>query len=243
MTPTKNEKKIFALAFANGRPAVAHAYYSDAYLDIVKIQDILGRPDEWLPLVQADIDKHVDSDWVVMVDDKTFSISEKATMYDFDALAETGKTNLQLALDWYFALDERGSIRLDDACKKYALQTGEMSLIELRNDDKGRVVYNVDWNRFSAGHRALLLCVAGAMSEEMYSDRWMRLVCGDIERKKADNIITSYAAITKGFDRMFTKYFLKLVDATESKKFNSSDENMQKTRDEFEVKRIGGGEK
>ena len=177
----ESKKKIMAISLEGIRRARAMAMWDGTHLIMTEVRDITGDPQAWLPDMIEDIESKVSNGWVVLVEDRTHSFPAKAIAYNFDTLGPDGRTNLQSALDWYFALDGRGSIILDPSMSKYALRLGrEGDIIDAKNDEKGRLVYNVDWQAFNAGHRALLMCVAGAVMEEPLSEHWLRQFVGCI---------------------------------------------------------------
>ena len=155
--------------------------------------------------MERDIEAKVKGGWVVMVEDRTASFSSLATSFNFDAPAEDGRTNLQRALDWYFALESRGGIILGEGMERYAIRlSGELGLIDAGTDEKGRLVYRVDWRKFNSGHKALLMCVAGAVMEEPLSERWLRVMARCSARKRNDDalaVMRTINAITRGHDR------------------------------------------
>lgn len=178
-------KKILAISLEGTRRAQAVGMWDGANLILTELRDITGAPAQWLPTMLEDVRAKVASGWVVLVEDRTHSFPADAILYNFDAAGPDGRTNLQSALDWYFALDGRGSIILDPTMKRYALRMGNATdMIDVAHDEKGRLVYRVNWLEFSAGHRALLMCVAGAVMEDPLSEHWMRRFVGALPTPK-----------------------------------------------------------
>lgn len=214
-----SDKKILTIAFEGTRVATAFAAFREGKLIIVKMQEIRGDVDEWMPVLQADVTLKVNNGWVVMVDDPTSSFPGDATHYNFNAITE-GRTNMQQALDWYFALESRGAIILDEAYERYTIRAGNAnSLVDLKKNERGQLQYDVDWMRFSAGHKALLMCVVGACMEEPLSDHWMQAMTGALGAKKSKlPIVTTFTTITKGFDLARAKAYYNAVEELESKK-------------------------
>lgn len=181
--PTDDQRKrILAVSLEGGRRAQALAAWDGAHLIVTDIQEISGNPDNWLPAMLQDMETKVDRGWVVMVEDRTGSFPSSATAFNFDVMGSDGRTRLQSALDWYFALDGRGALIIDPAVSRYALRLGgENDPIVRKTDDRGRLVYDARWENVSAGHKALLMCVAGAVMEEPLSERWMRVFAGSVK--------------------------------------------------------------
>lgn len=174
-TPSESRKRIMTISLEGQQRAQAFAMWDGERLIVLELREIVGDPETWLPDMLQDIDAKVESGWVVMVEDRTASFATAATAYNFDEMGENGRTKLQEALDWYFSLDGRGAIILGDGMERYAIRRGgEGGLVDCSTDEKGRLVYKIDWNRFCAGHKAMLMAVVGAVIEEPLSERWLR---------------------------------------------------------------------
>ena len=218
--PAGQKKKILAIAHGDRRVQAA-AMYDGQRLIMVELRDIIGNPDEWLPKMHEDIAAKVEGGWVVMVEDRTASFSPLATPFNFDAVSEGGRTNLQNCLDWYFDMDARGDIILGPGMERFRITLGgEGGLLDAKHDEKGRVVYHVDWRRFQAGHKALLMCVAGAVMEEPLSERWLKVMTRALAGAKENpNWLKTFHAITKGYDKVRDKDFEARVAQTENRKY------------------------
>jgi len=176
------KKRILAISLEGGRRAQAFAAWDGERLIVTDIQDITGNPDVWLPVMLQDIEAKVERGWVVMVEDRTASFPSLATAYNFDTVGPNGRTHLQCVLDWYLALEGRGALIINPAYSRYGLRFGgENDPVVRKADEKGRVVYDARWENLSAGNKALLMCVAGAVMEEPLSERWMRVFAGTIK--------------------------------------------------------------
>lgn len=201
----ESRKRILAIALEGTSKVQAMAVWDGQHLIVVELRDIKGNPEDWIEVMERDIEAKVQRGWVVMVEDRTASFSSLATSFNFDAPAEDGRTNLQRALDWYFALESRGGIILGEGMERYAIRlSGELGLIDAGTDEKGRLVYRVDWRKFNSGHKALLMCVAGAVMEEPLSERWLRVMARCSARKRNDDalaVMRTINAITRGHDR------------------------------------------
>lgn len=185
----QGKKRILVICFEGGRPAQASAIYDGNNLYIMEINEISGDPYTWMQTMIEDTEKKSRAGWVVMVEDRTASFPPPATPWNFDAVLEDGRTKMQTAFDWYFTLLGRGSIIFEPTLKKYQLKMGgENDLVYAKNDDKGRLVYCVNWAEFKSGHRALLMCVAGAVMEEPLSDRWMNEFVGYLPKAKKPKV-------------------------------------------------------
>ncbi|MDE5832049.1 MAG: hypothetical protein K2H64_03540 [Desulfovibrio sp.] len=179
------KKKILAVSCEMGRPAQATASVAYDKLFIMDISEAPGNYRDWLETAMEDMEKKTAAGWVVMVADRTRTFPSSATSWDMNAIVEGKKTNLQIALEMYFALQSRGAIIFEPPALKHQIQLGgDTGMTYLENDDRGRSVYRVNWANFSSAHLALLMCVAGAFKEDPLSERWMKVFAGTI--KKAD---------------------------------------------------------
>ena len=87
---------------------------------------------------------------------------------------QTGRSNIYLALDWYFPMMEMGNIIVDPEYQQFIIRAGgEGQKIEKAQDEKGRLVYSINWSSINGGHRALLLCVIACQVEPL-SERYVK---------------------------------------------------------------------
>ena len=199
-----NEKKnILTLSFGPlNKSARATASCIDGNLIVTEIKELTSEATEWLPELLQEIEDKTAKDWVCLVEDKTHSLKTTATLYDFDYMEEVGRTNLQIALDWYFAMQARGAIVLTEAAQRYQLRLGaDTSVIDLETDERGRLRYRLQWANLLAGHRALLMCVVGAMLEEQLSERWVKVMAGSYKKAKEPDYFAIIRALRKADER------------------------------------------
>ena len=115
--------------------------------------------------------------FAVLVEERTELVAQHGTQYLLEDIEE--KSNLFDALDWYFALQDMGNLIIPTELGAYQIRSGhEGQRIEKKQDDKGRPFYDIDWNAFHGGYRAVLLCVVAAMTEPL-SDRFIAAMFGD----------------------------------------------------------------
>lgn len=174
-----DEKRVFAVSFENNQQAEAEAIWKNNTLYIDRIELIFQDIEFWIPELLKKFQVRLETNWVVIVDDKTGMFSDDVIAYDFDTDVGDGRTNLQKTLDCYFSLQSRYAIGFDAQAERYAIKSNQdNSIFNLDHDEKGRKVYKIQWTKFTSGHRAMLLCVAGAVMEEPLSERWIREFCG-----------------------------------------------------------------
>lgn len=194
-------KQIFAVSLESERKYRAAALFADGRLAITHCREITGTPGMWRPSVLQEVQEKAEKGFVVLVEDRVGNFSPHATAFNFDNLEDDGRTTFQHCVDLYFSLWNMGNLILDPTVKAHALKFGgETGMLDPQHDEKGRVVYKVDWPNFGGGRRALLMCVAGAMLEEPLSDRWMSamLAAGRHPLREADSPLSSFLAVTYG---------------------------------------------
>lgn len=191
-------KQILAIAFEGSRPAQGSALYDGQSLYVRSLDEINEDRYVFAEAIKQVIEDKTAEGWVVMVEDRTFSFPGNAASWDFDAIGVDGKTNLSACLHWYFTLQGRGQLAFEDAAKRYELRLGGAAdWIFKKNDERGRTVYSVEWTQFSGAHRALLMCVAGAVMEEPLSRRWMKEYLGKKRELKGPPIWPVFKAMRK----------------------------------------------
>lgn len=164
--------QIMAVSLESSSRYKMYAAFDGDRLAVTHGVPITGAASEWRQALIEEIQDRVSKGFVVLIEDRTETISQHGTKYLFDDVEE-GRTNLYHALDWYFAMDSLGSILVDESLRRYTLRSGvEGSMIEKRQDDKGRVVYDVQWGAFSGAHKAMLMCVVAAKMEPL-SERFL----------------------------------------------------------------------
>jgi len=174
------QTKIFVACLTDAKKYKAEALFDGEALVIANVLPIedKGLFSKWkMPLIK-EIQQKVEQGYIVLVEEKTDYVSRYATQYILEDLNDDSdggsrRSNYSDALDWYFALADTGNLIIHPDYKKYSLNgSGEGSMFDRQNDDKGRSLYKVDWKRFNGGYRAMLLCVVGAMYEPL-SERFL----------------------------------------------------------------------
>ncbi len=183
---TNSILKIFAVSLVGNKKYKAGAVYNDEKgLVIASLQPIGGIFGSWRQPLVDEVKMWVDSGAVVLVEENGDAVSQHATQFLLEDMdGDSGKTNMALALDAYFQLEDSDYLIIPQEYQRYALKAGnEGSWIEKKNDDKGRPYYSIDWSKFTGAHRAILLCVAAAMFEPL-SGRFLDAMWG----KQGENI-------------------------------------------------------
>lgn len=213
-------KKILAVSLEGGGRAQATAAWDEgnATLVIIEIRNLAGDPHTWWNEMLRDIENKLQRDWVVLVEDRTASFPGNVINWNFDAVGSNGRTNLQSSLDWYFALDGRGAIVLPDEARHHALRMGgDNDILVCKQDEKGRLVYDIQWARFTPGHKAMLMCVAGAVMEKPLSERWMRVFLGTVKPAQKPPVWPVFRVMKELYETHWERHERR-VEATEAQK-------------------------
>ena len=179
----ETKKKILAITCEMGNPAQGTAIWDGQRLFIMDIAKASGDRFAWLEKALEDIEKKTAKGWVVMVGDRTRSFPPPATTWDMNATNPEGHTKLHAALEMYFALQSRRALVFEPNLKKFQIHLGgDNGMAFIENDDRGRSVYRVNWDKFESVHLVVMMLVAGAVMEEPLSDRWMNIFAGTYKK-------------------------------------------------------------
>ncbi|MFH1984791.1 MAG: hypothetical protein ABIL58_23365 [Pseudomonadota bacterium] len=195
--------KILAVSMTGLTKHKAYAVYDGEKLIVTHISEIKGAFVTWRDALIEEIEGRRAEGYVCIVEEKTDHVSRFASQYQFDSVdIETGRTNLYEALDWYFPMMEMGHVVVAKEYQKFLIRPGsEGQRVERGQDDKGRITYAINWASFSSGHRALLLCVVGAMVEPV-SDRYVgEMLDAWVKPEAHEHPLSSFTSITSGVVR------------------------------------------
>lgn len=168
-------KQIFAVSLDSPRKHRAAAtLFDNTQLVITHCLSIDGPPSAWRDVLRTEIEEKAKAGYAVIIEDRTGRFSPYASAFSFEDV-EQDRTMLQHSLDWWFSLENSGNLVLDDSVRRFSIRAGEEGgMIDIKHDDKGRVIYHPNWTQFNGGHKAMLLCVAAAMLENPASERWLK---------------------------------------------------------------------
>lgn len=165
-------KKIMTVSLESTKRAKAYAIYDSERLFVMDCNPISGPPSEWKPALLNEIAEKVADGFVVLVEDRTGIFCDNGTQFSFEEV-DDGRTMLHHAFDWWAALHGVGNLLLDEKVNRYNIRiSGEGALVDCQQDEKGRIRYNVNWQSFHGGHKAVLMCVVAAMMEPL-SERYL----------------------------------------------------------------------
>lgn len=208
-------KLIFSVSLESVRKYKACAFFdAEGRLTVTHCLPIKGTPSEWRSPLLAEIEEKAGKGFAILVEDRTNNFSHHAISFNFDEVGEEGRTMLQHCLDWYFSMDSVGNLILDKSVEPHAIRGGgEMAMVNFSHDEKGRLVYYVDWNKLAGGHKALLMCVAGAVMELPLSGRWMKDFTAAFQAVQPSPVspLSSFFSITTGYDAFRQRAFEESV--------------------------------
>lgn len=192
--------KIMAASLVSGQKYKAYAVFDGENLIVTQVDIIPWTEVLWKPNLITEIKERTKKGFAVLIEEKTEHISQYGTKYLLDEMYD-GRTNFCDAMDWYFALQATGNLLFHKSCDQYKIYTGgEGQRVDRKQDDKGRVIYHVDWTSFHGGYRAILLCVVAAMTEPV-SKRYLEAMFGPaIAEAEALDPLRQFRAITTEFD-------------------------------------------
>lgn len=191
-------KKIMAVSLMGRERSKAYAVFDGEVLIIQKIVPIKGIFTEWKEPLIEEIQGRKQNDFVVLVEEKSDHIARygnQVSLEDIDIY--DNRINYYIALDWYFAMYNMGSIIMPTDGRQFTITEQK---VDPNPDEQGRVKYNVNWTQFSSGHRCLLLCVLAAVQEPV-SGRYMKEMYGPEEKREwKKDPLDSFRAVTVGVD-------------------------------------------
>ncbi len=192
--------RILAVSLAGIQKHKAYAVYDGEVLIVTHVLRIDGSYPSWRGPLVDEIHAKRNDGYVCVIEERTDHIAQHGSQFNLeDVDVETGRSNLYLALDWYFFMMEMGHIVMAKEFQQYLIRSGaEGQKIERGQDEKGRPTYAVNWGAVNTGHRAMLLCVVGAMIEPV-SDRYLDDMMGQwLPTEPNQDPLSSFGAITIG---------------------------------------------
>ena len=196
-------KKILAISLTDKKKFKAYAVFNGEMLVIQSIVELPGQFLDWKKLILDEVAAKKKAGFYVIVEEKTDHIAGNAIAFDFEEIdLLENRIHLYLAFDWYFTLYNMGAIIFPKNAQKFVIRD---SLVDKKQDEKGRTKYDVDWSRFGGGQRVVLLTVMAAMYDEV-SGNYLDAVFGadQVARGRLDPL-SSFKTITAGVDGVRTK--------------------------------------
>ena len=195
--------KIFAASLTGLQKYKAYAVYNGEQLAVTHLLPIKGAFGTWKSGLIDEIKKKKSEGFVCIVEERTDYIAKYASQFNLEDVDEGSRSNFYTALDWYFGLMDTGNLILAKEHQQFLIRAGgEGSKVEKKQDEKGRVLYSINWGALTSGHRCILLCVVGAMVEPVssrYLDDMVKIWLTP-EGKEFDPL-SSFRAITEGYTK------------------------------------------
>ncbi|MFQ8889172.1 MAG: hypothetical protein ACLR7Z_13270 [Bilophila wadsworthia] len=158
-----------------------------------------------------DIEEKTEKGFAVIVKDRTHNFSPHAVSFNFDEIADDGRTMLQHCLDWYYSLDAVGNLMLDRGVETHAIRKGDMAMVNFRHERGGSSVMGseLDDRRTTSSSRA------SQLMELPFSDRWLNefAKASQSNRPSPQSPLDSFFAITTGYDEFRQRDFERPVHA------------------------------
>lgn len=197
MTDDKNRIRIFTASLNAVMPHKAYAVFDGTRIIVADIVPLQGGFSAWSDALISEVREKVASGWVALIEEKTDYVAQFGSKFDFEEESHEGKVNLYTALDYYFAIQNAGNVIMPDPVKRFLIRESHAEKLQ---DDKGRVKYSVNWEHFTGGHRALLLCVMAAVMEPV-SDRYLGAFFGNfnLNIQPQDDGLSTVRSLVKAF--------------------------------------------
>lgn len=191
-----NAQRILAVSLLSSERVKLRCVYDGAMLVVAKMERVEGNIFTWRKEVAKEVAKAVEDGWQVIVEEMGDSISQYATPVLFsDPHPQENRPMLSVALDWYFAMHNAGTIQLQTGTEQCRITE---SAVDVSADEKGRNRYALDWHRVKGPQRALMLACLAAEGYQPVSEQWIsELYKGlDIEEEPETPIQRFERAIT-----------------------------------------------
>ena len=174
-------KKIFAVSLLGRQRVKTLAAYNGEVLVIQKMEPISGLFGIWRQSLAKECKEYADKGFLILVEERTtdhFAQYGQRVLFD-EVDPEQGRTLQNIALDEYFALTamgDTGGNRFGNLVLQHGLERHQLNanMINVRQDEKGRSQYDIEPERFTGYHRALLMAVLGAQTFNPVNDDYLQ---------------------------------------------------------------------
>lgn len=174
-------KKIFVVSLLGKQRVKCLAAFNGEVLVIQKMETIGGLFSLWHKPLAKECQEYADKNFLVLIEERTsdhFAQYGQRVLFD-EVDPELGRTYQNIALDEYFALTamgDSGGSRIGNLVLQRGLERHQFggSMINVTQDEKGRNQYDIEPDRFTGHHRALLLAVLGAQTFNPVDDDYLK---------------------------------------------------------------------
>lgn len=192
---------IMAVSLESDKRYKAYAVFDGEKLAVTHCIPIHGAVSLWKDDLAKELESKHKEGFSVLVEDRSeqYCIGD-ASAFSFDEMIDN-RSMLYHALDSYFSMLNMGNLIVDKSVERFIVRSGsEGAKVEKKQDEKGRTVYSVDWNTFSGGHKAILMCVCAATFRSL-NDIFIDQMFQHVEEQVPVDNYRSFDAITKGYSR------------------------------------------
>lgn len=199
------QKKIACFTTMGGARVIALAAMIDGTLAILKMEELKGPFSSWKKTFKEKIATYKKEELSVYIEADNFDyFSLYGTVVTLDQVDEVEhRTYQSIALDRYYALqqmgetsgDARGCLRLSKELQRHWITD---STVNVKFDDRGRRVYDVEADSFTSFQRVLLMCVLAATHLNEYNEAAMNELVGLITEKEEYSPFTRVRNIFQG---------------------------------------------
>lgn len=201
-------KKLFIVSLL-GKPRVkCLAAYNGEVLVIQRMDQVAGLFGSWKNTLADECEKYREAGFDVLVEERqTDHFCQFGTRVLFDDIDPDDKTTyLTTALNHYFALtamgdtggSRYGNLIMGSGLERHILTA---NMINVENDEKGRNRYDIDPDRFTGYHRALLIAVLGAQILNPLSDTYLTAFFGLLDTPVVTRPSATLSAIENHYYR------------------------------------------
>jgi hypothetical protein len=185
-------QKILAVSLLSAERVKLRCVYDGAMLVVVGMERVEGNFFTWRKALAKEVSQAVEDGWQVLVEEMSDTISQHATPVLFsDPHPQEHRPMLSVALDWYFAMHNAGTIQLQPGTEMCRITE---SAVDVSTDEKGRNRYSLDWQRIKGPQRAVMLACLAAEGYQPISSEWINQLYAGLEvEKQADTPVERFA--------------------------------------------------
>lgn len=169
-------QKILGISLTTVERTAVTAVYDGSVVVIGKIETIDGALQSWRNDAKKRASDAVKNGVSVFVEEMGDYVSSVAHGIQFSDLNPSdGRPLLSVAFDAYFGLLNAGAIVFAPGTERCRILE---SAVDTGTDDKGRPLYNVDWQRVKGVHRSMLLCCLAVDGFQPITDGYFESLFG-----------------------------------------------------------------
>lgn len=171
-------QRILAVSLLSTERVKLRCVYDGMVLLVAGIERVEGSIFTWRKGLSREVDKAQADGWSVLVEEMGDTISQYATPVLFsDPHPQENRAILSVALDWYFAMHNAGTIQYQPGTEQCRITE---SAVDVTTDEKGRNRYSLDWQRIKGPQRAMMLACLAAEGVQVMSEPWLKAMYGDV---------------------------------------------------------------